>query len=160
MDRAPQAARCTERGASRCHAARAHGIQREGREGTKDAKEGTKKNKTKQNNTGPRKGATMLQNDSPLSDAEENVVHRVIGCAITVHRELGPGFREAIYKKAFCLELESRGLRFECEKAISVRYRQWQIPGQRVDLIVEGLVLVEIKTVSRLKELHRAQVIS
>ena len=102
----------------------------------------------------------MLEVGSPLSEAEEMLVFRVIGCGITVHRELGPGFKEAIYERAFCLELESRGLWFECEKAISVRYRQWQIPGQKVDLIVEGLVLVEIKTVSKLKELHRAQVVS
>ena len=81
-------------------------------------------------------------------------------CAFTVHRHLGPGFKEKIYERALCLELDSRGLRFECEKEIEVIYRDWQIPGQRVDLIVEGKVLVEVKTVPRLRALHRSQVLS
>jgi GxxExxY protein len=77
-----------------------------------------------------------------------------------VHRELGPGFKETIYERAFCLELESRGIKFECEKPVEVRYKQWRIPGQRIDLIVDGVVLVEIKTVNKLKKLHESQVIS
>jgi GxxExxY protein len=77
-----------------------------------------------------------------------------------VHRELGPGFREIIYERAFCLELESRGIKFECEKPVEVRYKQWRIPGQRIDLIVDGVVLVEIKTLSKLKKLHESRVVS
>jgi GxxExxY protein len=95
-----------------------------------------------------------------LEPAQEAIITRAIECGITVHRELGPGFKEAIYKRAFCLELESRGIRFECEKAVEVRYKEWRIPGQRIDLVVEGIVLIEIKAVSKLKQLHRAQVVS
>jgi GxxExxY protein len=95
-----------------------------------------------------------------LSPEHEAVVTSTIACGITVHRELGPGFREHIYERAFCLELESRGVKFECEKPVQVRYKTWRIPGQKIDLIVEGVVLVEIKTVSKLKALHRSQVIS
>ena len=73
---------------------------------------------------------------SPLTDAEEQIVSRVIGCGIEVHRALGPGFKERIYERAFALELETRGLRFEAEKPIEVTYKQWKIPGQRIDLIV------------------------
>ena len=51
-------------------------------------------------------------------------------------------------------------MKFEREKAVDVRYKQWTIPGQRIDLIVEGLVIVELKAVSRLKEIHRRQVLS
>jgi GxxExxY protein len=58
------------------------------------------------------------------------------------------------------LELEARKLRFETEKPIYVVYRDWQIPGQRVDLIVEGVVLVELKSVRRLRNIHRSQVLS
>jgi len=79
-------------------------------------------------------------------------------CAFTVHREVGPGFRERFYHTAFGLELNSRGLKYECEKVISVKYRQWEIPGHKVDLIVEGIVLVEVKAVPRIREIHRAQV--
>jgi GxxExxY protein len=77
-----------------------------------------------------------------------------------VHRALGPGFRERIYQRAYCLELDDRKLRFECEKRILVHYRNWEIPGQTVDLIVEGMVLVEIKSVPRLRPIHRLQVLS
>jgi iron complex transport system substrate-binding protein len=77
-----------------------------------------------------------------------------------VHRRLGPGFKEKIYHRVFCLELELRRLHFEREKRIEVRYKQWTIPGQTVDLIVEGIVLVEIKTVPRLRPIHRKQVLS
>ena len=102
----------------------------------------------------------MLRNGSALTDTEEEIVRQTIGSGIEVHRNLGPGYKEPIYGTAFVLELESRGMRFEREKAIDVRYKQWTIPGQRIDLIVEGLVIVELKAVSRLKEIHRRQVLS
>ena len=90
----------------------------------------------------------------------EEVVTACIGAAIAVHRGLGPGFREVIYKRAYCLELDSRGLTFECEKPVLVRYRDWLIPGQTVDLIVRGAVLIEIKSLPRMHEVHRRQVVS
>jgi GxxExxY protein len=100
------------------------------------------------------------QRQTILPPEQEAVVTSAIACGLTVHRELGPGFKETIYERAFCLELESRGIKFECEKSVEVRYKQWRIPGQRIDLIVDGVVLVEIKTVSKLKKLHESQVIS
>jgi GxxExxY protein len=102
----------------------------------------------------------MLRVRSPLSTSDERIVTVVIDCGLAVHRGLGPGFRERIYERACCLEFEFRGLRFECEKRIEVSYRDWKIPGQTVDLIVEGVVLVEIKAVARLRSVHRAQVLS
>ena len=102
----------------------------------------------------------MLRVQSPLSVDQERIVSQTIDCAFAVHRTLGPGFREKIYKRAYCLELDSRNLSFECEKPILVAYKQHQIPGQTVDLIVNGIVLVEMKTVPRLRPVHRAQVIS
>ena len=59
----------------------------------------------------------------PIPPDVEAIVKACIGAAIAVHRELGPGFREVIYRRAYCLELDSRGLRFECEKPVLVRYR-------------------------------------
>lgn len=102
----------------------------------------------------------LLKTDTPLSPQQERIVTVAIDAAVTVHRELGPGFRERIYQKAYCLEVDSRGLKFETEKPIEVKYREWLIPGQRIDLIVESVVLVEIKSVPRLRSLHRCQVIS
>ena len=84
----------------------------------------------------------------------------VIGCAIRVHRALGPGFLESIYQKAMHLELAAAGLTYESERAVRVKYREVEISGHRVDLIVEGLIVVELKSVVRLDEIHRAQLIS
>lgn len=98
--------------------------------------------------------------DSPLSAEAEWVMRQTIGCAIAVHRTPGPGFLEAIYRKAMCIALESRSLSYERERAIRVIYRGVEIPGQRVDLIVEGLIVVELKSVARLDDVHRAQLIS
>jgi GxxExxY protein len=55
---------------------------------------------------------------TPIPAEIERVAHRVIGCGITVHRILGPGFKEVIYECALCLELDSNGLKYECEKRI------------------------------------------
>lgn len=86
----------------------------------------------------------MYKQRQPLLDpAQEEVITSVVACGLTVHRELGPGFKEAIYERAFCLELDSRGIKFECQKPVEVRYKQWTIPGQRIDLIVDGVVLVD-----------------
>ena len=102
--------------------------------------------------------------DSPTRPAIpqeiEDVAHRVIGCAITVHRIRGPGFKERIYERAFCLELGEAGLSYESEKRILVPYKQWQLEGHKLDLIVRGVVIVELKAVPRLAEIHRLQVLS
>jgi GxxExxY protein len=100
----------------------------------------------------------MLRVPSALTEAEEAIVSTCINCGITVHRELGPGFKELIYHRAFVLELRERGLRFETDKPIVVRYKRWNIPGQKVDLLVEDTVLIELKAVPRLRALHRHQV--
>ena len=100
----------------------------------------------------------MLDKHADLLPEYEEIVSAVIGCAITVHRALGPGFKESIYHTAFRLELDSNGIQYESEKPIQVKYRQWMIPGQKVDLIVRSIVLVEIKAVPRLRVLHRCQV--
>jgi GxxExxY protein len=102
----------------------------------------------------------FAKRDPLLSTEHEQIVTDTIACGITVHRELGPGFKERIYECAFCLELDTRGLKFESEKKVDVRYKDWLIPGQKVDLIVEGVVLIELKAVPKLKPLHTSQVIS
>ena len=102
----------------------------------------------------------FLKSTTPLTPEHEKLVSDTIDSAFDVHRVLGPGFREPIYERAFCLELEARGIAFECEVPIDVRYKQWKIPGQRIDLIVAKVVLVEIKAVKHLKQLHTSQVVS
>jgi GxxExxY protein len=95
-----------------------------------------------------------------LPQAVEATVKQAVDVGYAVHRELGPGFRERIYEEAYCLELNERGLSFERQKRISVPYKRWTIPGQTIDLIVEGTVLIELKALPRLRGIHRAQVIS
>jgi GxxExxY protein len=95
-----------------------------------------------------------------LSAAAEELASRVIGCALAVHRELGPGFLESIYRTAMCIELEAREIPFEVEKPVLVAYRGRAIPGQRVDLLVGGEVVVELKAVSAIEPGHVAQVLS
>ena len=101
-----------------------------------------------------------LRLESPLPPETEALVRAVMDCAFAVHRSLGPGFREIIYARALHLELDAQKLKFEAEKKIKVRYKHWEIPGQKVDLLVESSVLVEVKVVPRLRPMHRLQVLS
>jgi GxxExxY protein len=96
----------------------------------------------------------------PIPAEVEWIGRRVIGCAIEVHRGLGPGYKEPIYVEALCLELDARELRFEREKAITVDYKQHQIPGQRLDLIVGGVLIVECKALGNIGKIHTRQVTS
>ena len=94
----------------------------------------------------------------PIPAEIEAVGHMVIGCGIAVHRALGPGYREPIYHRAFCLELEDRGISYETEKRILVRYHGKTVGSHRLDLLIEGCVVVELKSVPMTKEIHRMQV--
>lgn len=106
-------------------------------------------------------GSTFrLRQKSPLSPDADRMMTHTIGCAISVHRALGPGFLESIYQKAMRIELEARGIPYEVERPVRVAYRGVEIPGQRVDFIVGGLIVVELKTVRRLDGVHVGQLIS
>jgi GxxExxY protein len=79
---------------------------------------------------------------APIPPDVESIARSCVDVGIHVHRQLGPGFRELIYSRAFCLELDARRISFECEKPLLVRYKHWHIPGQKIDLLVGGKVLV------------------
>jgi GxxExxY protein len=96
----------------------------------------------------------------PIPAADEAVAREIIGAAIEVHRVLGPGFLESIYEKALRHELELRGVATETQKEILVPYKDIQIEGQRLDLLVAGRVIVELKAVDALAPIHDAQLIS
>ena len=96
----------------------------------------------------------------PVPDDINVVAIATIGAALAVHRRLGPGFLESIYSKALCIELDARGLPFEREKPIEVVYRGVPIRGQRIDLIIGGRVVVEVKAVAAIEPIHVAQVVS
>jgi GxxExxY protein len=85
----------------------------------------------------------------------------VIGSAIEVHRALGPGLLESIYGTCLRHELALRGIRYISETAVPVSYKGLSLPcGYRVDLVVEGTLLVELKTVDRLLPIHEAQILT
>ncbi|HET7780628.1 MAG TPA: GxxExxY protein [Rudaea sp.] len=92
----------------------------------------------------------------------DEVSGKVIGCAIEVHRTLGPGLLESVYRRCLEHELTVSGLRFESEKAVEVWYKgnKLDCPNLRVDLIVGGVLLVELKVVERLLPVHEAQLLT
>ena len=84
----------------------------------------------------------------------------VIGAAIEVHRVLGPGYLESVYEEALAVELELRGIEFERQKLVSVSYKGHTVGEGRLDLLVGGRLIVELKAVDALAPIHTAQVMS
>lgn len=88
------------------------------------------------------------------------LTHKIIGCAMQVHKVLGNGFQEVIYQRALAIELSFQGLSFEREKEMELFYREQNIGTRRVDFFVEGTVMVEIKAIEQLLDVHKAQAIN
>jgi len=87
-----------------------------------------------------------------------NLIYKVIGSMIEVHKELGPGFLESVYRSAVSIELHNRGILFESEKEIQLHYKGDNIGIHRLDLFIENELVVELKTVEELHKKHYAQV--
>ncbi|KAA5541948.1 GxxExxY protein [Roseiconus nitratireducens] len=90
----------------------------------------------------------------------DRLTEAIIGAAIEVHRILGPGLLESIYEEALCHELQLRGIACERQKAIDVVYKQRVIKGQKLDVLVEREVVLELKAVAKLPEVATAQTLS
>lgn len=89
------------------------------------------------------------------------LTEKIIGAAIEVHRELGPGLLESTYEVCLCEELKMRGLRYERQVPIRVRYKGVTVmDAYRLDIIVEGQVVLEIKAIESLADLHEAQLLT
>ncbi len=89
------------------------------------------------------------------------LTRQIIGAALTVHREIGPGVLESACEACLSFELAARGLRVERQKYLPLVYRGLTLGRAfRIDLMVEGLVVVEVKSVERLERIHSAQVLS
>ena len=87
--------------------------------------------------------------------------NRVIGCAIEVHRELGPGLLESAYEQCLAHELHLSGLSFRLQHALPVAYKGIRLDcGYRVDVLVEDEILLELKSVDELKGIHEAQLLT
>lgn len=85
---------------------------------------------------------------------------KIIGCAMTVHKALGNGFQEVIYQRALEIEMRLAGINFSREFEMPIFYRDIQIGTRRVDFLVEGIISVELKALTKLEDVHFAQAIN
>src|SRR5712664_2892616 len=92
---------------------------------------------------------------------DNDITQRIIGAAIEVHRQLGPGLLESAYEECLCHELQIRKLNFERPKPIPLVYKDAKLDcGYRLDLLVEGRIVVELKSVDGLGRIHEAIVLT
>ena len=90
-----------------------------------------------------------------------NLSGKIIGCAIEVHRQLGPGLLESVYEECLCFELKSIGLVVESQKQLPLTYKGQALESKlRVDLLVNNDIIVELKSVKRLEPIHEAQLLT
>jgi len=85
---------------------------------------------------------------------------RIIGCAMAVHKTLGNGFQEVIYQRALAIEMTLAGISFHREFEMPIFYREEHIGTRRVDFLVEGIISVELKAITKLEDVHFAQAIN
>lgn len=91
----------------------------------------------------------------------EDLSHKVIGCAIEVHRTLGPGLLESAYQKCLAHELSLNNISFKAEYSLPVTYKGIQLDcGYRIDLLVENKIIIELKAVESIKGIHEAQLLT
>ena len=88
------------------------------------------------------------------------LTHAIIGAAIEVHRQLGPGLLEGVYEKAMCIEFELRGIPFRRQSGVGITYKGRPVGKGKLDLLVGDRLIVELKAVERLAPIHSAQMIS
>ena len=88
---------------------------------------------------------------------DKELTHKIIGCAMKVHSTLGNGFQEVIYQRALAIEMEKNGLSFAREMEMEILYDGLQIGTRRVDFFVENKIMVEMKALIKLEDVHLAQ---
>jgi GxxExxY protein len=98
----------------------------------------------------------MIKEDYKHSD----ITGKIIGCAMKVHRTLGNGFQEAIYQRCLAIEMQKQGLVFERELEMTIFYENIEVGKRRVDFLIESVVMVELKALSKLEDAHLAQILN
>jgi GxxExxY protein len=89
------------------------------------------------------------------------ISHNIIGCAIEVHRQLGPGLLESAYEECLSFELKNKGLNIERQKPVPVIYKTISLEfGYRIDILVEGSVILELKSIDAFSPVHEAQILT
>jgi GxxExxY protein len=87
----------------------------------------------------------------------EELTYKIIGCAMEVHKHLGNGFQEMIYQRALAIEMQLQGIEFSREHEIPLQYKGYDVGTRRVDFFVENKIMVEIKALINLEDVHLAQ---
>lgn len=87
----------------------------------------------------------------------QDITQRIIGAAMQVHSELGNGFQEVIYQRALAIEMKKDGLKFSREHEMLILYKGHPIGARRADFFVEDMIMVEIKAVTKMEDVHLAQ---
>lgn len=87
----------------------------------------------------------------------EELTHKIIGCAMKVHNTLGSGFQEVIYQRALAIEMHKQGVAFQREMEMDIFYEGYKIGTRRVDFFVENTIMLELKALSQLEDVHLAQ---
>jgi GxxExxY protein len=104
---------------------------------------------------------TESQRHREIENEKDPRTAAIIGAAIEVHRQLGPGLLESAYEQCLCHELHLRGLPFKCQVNLPVSYKGLQLDcGYKIDVIVNGEVIVELKSVERVLPVHEAQLLT
>jgi len=98
-----------------------------------------------------------MDNDQPKETIKDDLTYKIIGCAMKVHGTLGNGFQEVIYQRALAIEMENQGLSFQRELEMPLFYDKKPIGSRRVDFLVEDKVMVELKALVKLDDVHLAQ---
>lgn len=88
---------------------------------------------------------------------DEGITHKIIGCAMKVHTTLGNGFQEVIYQRALAIEMEKEGLAYKREMEMTIYYEGIDIGTRRVDFFVEENIMVELKALIKMEDVHLAQ---
>jgi|SRR3954452_5734981 GxxExxY protein len=105
--------------------------------------------------------STTQRHSTRIGVIDESETDEIIGAAIEVHRHLGPGLLESVYEECFCHELKLRGISFQRQMAVPVVYKGVRLAcDQRVDVLVDGRVVVELKAVEKILPVHTAQLLT
>jgi GxxExxY protein len=101
-----------------------------------------------------------MDNNKKTAGEFNDCTSKIIGCAMRVHSTLGNGFQEVIYQRALAIEMGLEGLAFQREMEMPIFYRDEQIGTRRVDFFVDGEIMVELKAIIQLEDVHLAQAIN
>ena len=99
----------------------------------------------------------MLDSDKTKKMQDRELTHKIIGCAMKVHSTLGNGFQEVICQRALAIEMKKQGLSYIREMEMEIFYEEIQIGTRRVDFFVDDKIMVELKAVIRLEDVHLAR---